>query len=477
MPKSDKVPLDLIIIAFVSGACTMVVEIAGARVISPYLGNTIYTWASAIGLVLAALSAGYYAGGILADRYHDRKHFSIILLAAGILTLTVPILGNIITPFTLLLELSTANLVAALVLVPASFFFGMVSPYVIKLTSKVGHEGQGAGRIFAISTIGSIIGSLGTGFILIPNLEVTFIFILASISMVLMSWLSFPKKGMLLDIVPVAFMVFLTLQVGYANPWEGETIYEGDSMYYHILVLDGKIDGAPARMILLDNALSTAEDSDGGLILDYAIKSRIGYELAVDVKNALVLGIAGGSQIEDLKKHFPEAHVDGVDIDSKVIEIGKTYFSLEDDERTDLIVDDARRYVKTTDNVYDLVLLDAFRGRSIPPHLTTQEFLYELKNRMSPDGVVIVNIISSLEGDDADVFIFVYNTFSSVFKNVLVFHIEDDPETLMNIIIIATDKDASQFLEEHSEEVYSVPVPERAPLTDELNPIELYSAH
>lgn len=455
----------------------MLVEIAGARVISPYLGNTIYTWASAIGLVLAALSAGYYAGGILADRYHDRKHFSIILLAAGILTLTVPILGNIITPFTLLLELSTANLVAALVLVPASFFFGMVSPYVIKLTSKVGHEGQGAGRIFAISTIGSIIGSLGTGFILIPNLEITFIFILASIAMVLMSWLSFPKKGMFLDIVPVAFMVFLALQVGYANLFSGDVVYEGDSMYYHILVVDGERDGVPARMILLDNALSTAENPGGGPALDYAIKSRVGYELAVDAKNALVLGIAGGTQIEDLKNHFPKAHVDGVDIDGKVIEIGKAYFSLEDDEMTDLIVDDARRYVKTTDNVYDLVIFDVFRGRSIPPHLATQEFLYELKDRMSPDGVVAVNIISSLEGDDADVFIFVYNTFSSVFTNVLVLPLGDDPETLMNVIIIATDKDASQFLDEHKEEIYSAPVPERAPLTDGLNPIELYSAH
>ena len=81
MPNSRKnLPNELLLIAFVSGACAMVVEIAGARVISPYLGNTIYTWASAIGLVLAALSLGYYAGGVLADRYKDRKHFSLILL-------------------------------------------------------------------------------------------------------------------------------------------------------------------------------------------------------------------------------------------------------------------------------------------------------------------------------------------------------------------------------------------------------------
>ena len=477
MSKPDKVPLDLIIIAFVSGACAMLVEIAGARVISPYLGNTIYTWASAIGLVLAALSAGYYAGGILADRYHDRKHFSIILLAAGILTLTVPILGNIITPFTLLLELSTANLVAALVLVPASFFFGMVSPYIIKLTSKVDHEGQGAGRIFAISTVGSIVGSLGTGFVLIPGLEVTFIFILASIAMVLMSWMAFPKKGIMLDILPVALIMFLALEVGHANFHEGEIIYESDSMYYHIVVMDKEFHGVPTRMMLLDNALSTAETPEGEPALDYAISSRVGYELREEVNDALVLGIAGGTQVEDIKAYFPGAHVDGVDIDGKAIEAGITYFSLEDDERTDLIVDDARRHVKNTEKQYDLVILDAFRGRSIPPHLATQEFLFELKEKMSSDGVLIVNVISPLEGEDAEAFILLYNTFSSVFANLVIFPTDENPEELMNIVIVATDKDTSAFLEEHDGEFYSSSVPERPPLTDELNPIELYSAH
>ncbi|MBD3397503.1 hypothetical protein GF412_00225 [Candidatus Micrarchaeota archaeon] len=475
MLKSRKeLPRELLLIAFVSGACSMLVEIAGARAIAPYLGNTIYTWAAAIGLVLAALSVGYYAGGVLADRYNDRKHFSLILLAAGIMTLIVPLLGNMLVPFTILLELSTANLVSALILVPASIFYGMVSPYVIKLTSRAGHEGQGAGRVFAISTIGSILGAIGTGFILIPNVQLTHIFISAAIAMVLMSWIASPKKGALLDILPLALLGFLALQAGHANLHGGEVVYETDSVYYHILVLDGNYDGEPARFMLLDNSFSTGETLTGAPAFDYVRKSSISFELIQDVQNALLIGVAGGTQIEEVKKNFPGVQVDGVDIDPKAIEAGKRYFSLEDDDNTELIVDDARRHVKTTDKTYDLVLIDVFRGRSIPPHLATQNFLLELKGKMSQDGLVVVNVISALEGEDAIVFILLHNTFSSVFENVLAMPIGENPGEITNIVLIATDRDISSFIEQHEGEIYFGQVPKAPPLTDELNPIEIY---
>jgi len=140
-------------------------------------------------------------------------------------------------------------------------------------------------------------------------------------------------------------------------------------------------------------------------------------------------------------------------------------------------VDDARRHVKSTEKEYGLVVLDAFRGRSIPFHLATQEFLLELKEKMSSDGVVIVNIISALEGEDAEAFLLLHSTFSSVFSNVVVFPTDENPEELMNIVIIATDKDVALFLEEHEGEFYSSPVPGREPLTDELNPIEIYAVN
>lgn len=466
---------ELLLIAFVSGACIMVVEIAGARAISPYLGNTIYTWASAIGIVMAALSLGYYAGGALADRYNDRKHFSMILLAAGVFTLLVPLFGNIFVPFTILLDLSTANLLAAFILAPASFFYGMVSPYAIKLTSEAGREGQGAGRIFAISTVGSITGALGTGFLLLPYIELAHIFISAAIAMVLMSWLSSPKRGFLIDAFPLSLLIFLVLQTGHASIYEGEVVYEGDSLYYHILVLDGEYGGNPARLLILDNSFSTGEKGGGEPAFEYISRSKLAFELVPEVKNAIVLGSAGGTQVELIKSHYPDVFVEGVDIDPEVVGAGKTYFSLVEDERTRIIVDDARRYMKTTEKEYGLVLIDAFRGKSIPPHLATQEFLFEIKDKMNPGGVVAVNIISSLEGSDSEVFILVHNTFSSVFQNVVVIPLGEDPEENMNILLIATDREVGSFVAEYGDAVYHSKVPERPPLRDGLNPIEIYA--
>jgi len=479
MKKSSSNNYDILFIAFVSGAATMVVEIAGARLISPYLGNTIYTWASAIGFVLAALAIGYYVGGRLADFYQDRKHFSTILLAAGICTALIPLLGNILVPATLFLELSAANIVAALILVPASFFYGMVSPYAIKLTSVAGEEGQSAGRVFAISTFGSIIGALGTGFILIPNLGVTYIFVFCALAMLVAAWVAFRDRSLptLAGSACIFFFVLLSLQSTHANYLGGTVIYEEDSPYYHIRILEKNISGEPAKVLILDNAYSSAERTDGSMVFEYTKKSRVGYELAEEVENALVLGVAGGTQVEDLKNYYPAAHIHGVEIDPSLPKIAKEHFSLEEDSSTTIIIEDARRHLKTNNITYELVIIDVFRGKSFPPHLSTQEFLQELKEDLSPEGVVIVNLISAIEGEDSMAFLLLYNTFASVFENTVVFPLGDDPSSVQNIILIATDKETSAFEQKYSEEIYSGVVPQTQVLTDELNPIEIYLSH
>jgi spermidine synthase len=473
-----KKQLDLLLIAFVSGACGMLVEIAGARLIAPYLGNTIYTWASAIAMVLAALSIGYYIGGNLADKYNDRKHFSTILLVAGLLTIVIPMLGYTLVPFTLLMELSLASLVSSFILVPASLFYGMVSPYTIKLTCTEGREGQSSGRVFAISTLGSIVGALSTGFILIPNMMLTHIFILASALMLSMSWLASKKKAALLIDLPV-FVVLLLLvsQVGFFNLERGDIVHEEDTEYYHIRIVDTEVNGAPARMLLLNNGRSSAERRNGSPAFEYVYSSRLSYELVENPENALVVGTAAGTQIEDLKRHFPTLHVDGVEIDGRIVELGKEYFSLEDDERTSLFTDDARRYVRRTENEYDIVLLDAFRGNGVPYHLATREFLTELKGKMRPGGIVMVNAISALEGEDSQVFGYLHSTFSSVFGSVLVIPVQGDPESVQNVLLIATDRDTEEFEAANYDSIYHGEVACPEPLTDELNPIEIYLPH
>jgi spermidine synthase len=459
--------------AFVSGGCAMVVELAGSRVIAPYLGSTIYTWASVIGLVLAALSLGYYIGGKFADKYKDRRHLSYIFMSAAFCTLAVPFFMVFLGPFLTFIDHALASLIASITLVPASLFYGMVGPYAIKLTMKKGEEGKGSGRVFAISTVGSIIGVLGTGFLLIPNLALTHIFFLAALSMLICSIIIGDALKLPDMIVFLMFGVFL-FQISFSPLVLGDLIYSTSSEYYEISVFNITENGTSSLVLYLNTYPSSAMLENGSLNFDYVIKARLGYELVEDPDRGLVIGVAGGTQIEDLKDQYPNIHVDGVEIDEKTIEVGERFFNLEIDERTDIIIDDARRYLKTTNRTYDIVLMDVFKGTSIPYHLASVEFFRELKEDMGPDSVLIINLISSVEGEDAMLLNLFYNTLSSEFSEVLILPMYDDPTIIQSCIIIAGDIDMTDFKEKYSEDIYPFqPITDRI-ITDELNPVDTY---
>jgi spermidine synthase len=472
MGQSDK---PILAAAFISGVCSLLVEIAGVRVLAPYLGTTIYSWAAVIGFVLASLSVGYYAGGVLSDRHAERKYLSMVLLAAGLMTLIIPFLAEALLTFTIFMDIIPASLLGAIILVPASCFYGMVSPYAIKLTSRTGAEGKGAGMVFSVSTIGSIVGALGTGFILIPNMAITHIFISAGALMLLASLLiSGLRKSALYDVFAFAVLASLMTQVHTEPQFRGANVFSGDSAYYHVQVVDMDWNGGPARILFLDNAASSGERADGAPAFNYTLMSRLGYGIVPNPKSALVVGSAAGTEVEELKGLSSSLHVTGVEIDPMAVEMGKKYFSLETDNRTEIVIDDARRFLLRTDEKFDLVVIDTFRGLSMPYHLSTKEYLETLKGRMEPGGVVIVNLISAPEGEKSAVFRFIHSTFSSVFKNVVALPTKDDPKSMQNIVLIASDRDLANFSQANSDKIYLKDVPETAPLTDEINPIEVY---
>ncbi len=468
---------NMYLISAISGACAMIVEVTGTRVIAPYLGNTIFTWASVIGLVLGALSIGYYFGGRIADKYNEKTHLTKILLYAAMATISVPILGKILLPFFSLLPLAPASILAALIIVPASFLYGMISPYIIKLTNRKGEEGGSAGDIFAISTIGSIIGTLGTGFLLIPNMQITHIFVLAAGLMTIAAWLCNDKKlspTNKVDAVMLVIFSVIATQISFA-PLFGTVIYQTNSPYYYITVADGEWKNENARVLFLDRAASSGE-RNGSPIFDYVKLSRIGYgAVSKEPRNTLVIGVAAGTQIEDVKMRFPATKVTGIEIDEKTVNVGKKYFSLKEDNRTKIIIDDARRFLSQSNDSYDLIIIDVFRDMSIPPHLATREFFETLDKRLSKDGIIVVNLISSLEGENSHIFELLYNTYSAVFKNVKVIPInKEHPEEKQNILLVISNRDLSDFEELNTMYSYNPKIKDKRIITDELNPIETY---
>lgn len=464
----------ILIPAFVSGACAMVVEIAGGRAIAPYLGTTIYTWSAVIGLVLAALSAGYYAGGKLADRYNDRKHLSSIFMLAAFCTAAIPFLIAVIGPVSVLLDLRIASLLISLPLVPAGFFYGMVSPYAIKLTSEKGREGKSSGSIFALSTVGSIVGVLGTGFLLVPNIALSQIFVLSAALMLACAAAVWGGGVRRMDVLVFLVIALPVSTLAFHPPVSGELLYSSSSEYYEINVFNSTYDGEPALMLYLDSSASSGVSGNGSLAFGYTKKMESAYSLAGSPERALLLGVAGGTQIEDMKSHFPHAQVDGVEIDAEVVSVGERFFGLNDDARTEIIIDDARRFVKTTDRRYGIVLMDTFKGRSVPYHLTSREFVSELKGVMGPGGVLAINIISPLEGGEATLLGMFHNTLSAEFENVVVMPIGSDPYSRQNVVVIATDADVSAFSEEHADDIRPFNPNTGLIITDDLNPSDAF---
>ncbi|MEM0437768.1 MAG: fused MFS/spermidine synthase [Candidatus Micrarchaeia archaeon] len=457
----------LFAVVFIAGACSMLVEIAGGRTLYPYLGNTIYTWTGTIAVVLGALSLGYWAGGKAADKLKSPAHLSRILLLAGMLTVAVPPLTLVAGELALDLPVYIAALLAPLILAPASFFYGMVSPYAIKIVSKKGKEGTSVGTVFSLSTAGSIAGVVITGFLLVPNMSLTHIYILGGLLMGACS-AALCRKGV--DNIERAVFALVLLGVMIVNPsisYDGQ-IFQKNGHYALITVLEKETPEGVERTLLLDNALSSGE-TNGKPSFEYVIMAARVFDLVESPSRGLVLGCAAGTQVELLKRRYPQIYVDGVDIDPSIVQVGREYFSLNDsDGRTSIYIEDARRFLHSTNSTYDIVFIDAFRAHSPPPHLASVEFVRLLKSRMGAGGAVAVNLIAR---EDSDYLKFVYGTYSEVFRHVYVFPVQKW-DGKKNIILIATDSESPEFVERYGHEMIAV---ERGNvITDDRNPSEIF---
>jgi len=462
----------IFILAFISGACSLLVEIAGARAFYPYLGNTIFTWAGNIAVVLGFLTLGYWYGGRSADRNKSPAQLANFMFLAALATAVVPWLAFAFGPLAMALPIQIASILLPLILAPASFFYGTFCPYAIKLSSKGGQEGSGSGNIFSISTFGSIVGVLVTAFIMVPNMELRDVFLLASLVMAASSFVLYRERIRYIDALMLVFILVFSLMFN-LNPHFGDIVYQKNSPYALITVTDMEFSGKPSRIMMLDNAFSSGE-ADGLPVFRYMYMTAYSFDLVKDPSRALVLGTAAGNQVEQLKRQYPLLHVDTVDIDPDAVETGIRFFSLQEDNRTDIIIDDARRFISLSNKTYDLIIVDTFRSNSPPPHLATVEFVRSLKSRTRPGSVIAVNLIARLE-KGGGYLQYVYDTYRSQFKNVYLFPSGDEGER-QNVVLIATDEDDLGFEEKYADKIYPMQYDPQKILTDSKNPVELLSA-
>jgi len=420
------------LLAFIGSACTLVIELIAGRIMAPYIGVSLYTWTSVIGVVLAGMSVGNFVGGVVADRFASRRALALIFMAGGVSSLSILVLTHSIEGVTFGLSfLPRIVFSIAVIFFLPSFVLGMVSPMVVKLAlANLEHSGHTVGTIYASSTVGSIVGTFTTGFWLISWLGTRRIVWLVSGILLLTGLLIAAgdrsrRRVAVVVSSALAIAFFGAIGAGWVSG-KYRAPCDVESNYYCIRVFEAGNDGHSARVLMLDRLIHSYVVPDDPRALDY------GYEHAYsdlteaqaigrDRIDTLFLGGGGYTFPRYVEAVYPTSTIDVVEIDPAVTATAYERLGLPRTSRIRSFNQDARMFLTEwiDPRRYDFVYGDAFNDLSIPYHLTTVEFNRIIARRLKPDGVYLTNIIDRFEGGEflkAEA-----NTLRAVFPHVYVF--------------------------------------------------------
>lgn len=478
---------------FICGAIVMIFELCGSRILAPYLGTSIYIWTSIIGVIMGSLSLGYYYGGKIADNNPSYKTFAKIILCSGILILISFWLKDIVPQlFQKIQKLEIASLLSSIFLfAPASFTLGIISPYAAKLKieqiKKDKDLGKTIGNLYAISTAGSIFGTFLAGYFLMPFFGTSIIILSIGIILLILSLIINPiKKTHALVIVVFILSTIALLLI----PKNKNLVLEIDSLYEKIFVIKSFDQKYQRPVLYITNNSSGIQsgmfnDNDNDLVFDYTKFYRIGRHFNPNIKKALAIGGCGYSYPKDFLKKYEESTIDVVEIDKTMTDIAKKYFNLnEENPRLKIYHEDGRTFINRNKNMYDAIYGDAFNsGSSIPYQLTTKEAVQKQYDSLNENGVVVLNIVASIDGKRSKFLQAERKTFSSIFPQVYIFPINSFSEKqVQNIMLVALkSKEIPQFSSEDPElnyylgKLYKKEIEENIPiLTDNYAPVDYY---
>lgn len=442
----------LIATAMVCGALVMVIEILGSRVIGPFFGSSLFVWTSLITVTLVALAAGYAAGGIVSDRRPSPANLYGIILLSGVLTLLIPVLKGPVLKATVSWGLRTGAFSSSLALFgPPLFLLGCVSPYLVRIAAdEMRNIGRTVGVLYAISTVGSFLGTVLTGYLLIAYFSVNAIFAVVGGLLVALAagyFLFFRRSGYAL--LCLVLPLILYQQEGPVSKVlpNGTTVtklYSKDTFYGNLKVVDYTFGGQRHRELMIDGLIQGGMDMNSRLsIYEYAYYLQfLPYGLNPAGKNCLVIGLGAG-----LVPAWYEARgvrTDIVDIDPDVVEIAKDYFGLA--VSGDIIVSDARYFLNTSSKRYDYIILDVFNGDTTPGHILSLEALQLVKARLSAEGILAINLIGSLKRENF-MTVSIIRTLERVFKTVDIYpnYAVETSDGGGNITVLAHDAPFKPF--------------------------------
>ena len=436
------------IVVFISGAVLMALEIVGSRVLAPYFGSSIFVWGSLISVVMTALSIGYYWGGWLSAREPSYGKLLILLLTPGVMIFFLPLLYPSINEWIASIDfghrLNPLIACSALFLFPG-IFLGTISPYVIRLAATQLHTvGSTAGTLYAVSTCGSIAGTLLTAFYLIPLLGVSNIIhilgaILVCLSLVVVPLLRLQGVALSRAIATVALLLGSLNLIWTPATW-AKTLLQKDTFYHRIRIEEDD----EARYMYFDRTLQSAMNlkDPTALRLIYSRYTSLGFAFRPDAKKMLIVGLGGGSIPKKIQKEFPNIEIDAVEIDPEVIKMAKEFFNVKETNNLHIHAQDGRLFLTRTSTLYDIILLDAYFTDAMPFHLTTKEFFELAQKKLTPNGIIVANLISAVTGPSGRIARAFVRTQRQIFPQAYVFAARRPDnaslDTIQNVIVVAT---------------------------------------
>ncbi|MBN1596644.1 fused MFS/spermidine synthase [candidate division FCPU426 bacterium] len=389
---------------FITGNVIMMLEVVGTRVVGPFFGVGIYVWSALITVTLLALAAGYWLGGRWADALRRPEYLYLAILLAAAFTLLIPVWRNPFLTFASGFGVRSGVLVgSALLFGMPLFLLGMVSPYATKLfTDQFEKLGSRVGLLYAVSTLGSFIGTLTMGFYLIPTFRLSTILVALGLTLLFLPLLYFlllRSRRWPLFMLVVALAALFTYFFPRAPERQSinarlKVIHKTTSFYGEIKVLEV---GNKKHVLLVDGVTQSGDDFKTHTSMPPYVEdmSNAIARYHPQARTAVVLGLGGGNVIHSLLARGFTVEV--VEIDKKIIKVATTYFGI-DPDKVKIHLDDGRRFVRHCQNKYDVIVLNTFNGESAPSHMLTREFFQEAKRLLNDQGIATLNFVGYVQG-------------------------------------------------------------------------------
>lgn len=399
----------LLLLSFVEGACVMIAELGGGKMLAPFFGTSLYVWASTMAITLGALTIGYYIGGELSKRPIEKrkKALFITIAIASALVIAMPLWAKTIMKATIFMNLIAGVVLSQLLfLLPPILGMGIVSPMIISMIAENNNSGKAAGLVYAISTFGGVLATLLVGFWLVPVLGISIpCMVIGAILFLLNILFLKPKRN-----VAVASVLVLLIPVVYflTKPSAGDTekyklLYHSEGMLGQVKVVDFKynIQNKPlnTRCMMVNHNWQTWVNNDDkkfSFIYYTRFTDAVIRSLPKNSK-ALLIGLGGGTVALELEEN--NVDYDAVEIDGRLPELAEKYFGLSSAiENT--TIDDGRHFVNVCKEKYDLIIIDALLGDNIPSHLLSIECFSQMKALLKDNGKVFIEFDGIVPGSE-----------------------------------------------------------------------------